>query len=97
MKKILLVLVFLSLLINVYYFALWTYSFYSFEQYDERLSHFGRYFPLVPPQENVWFLVLLTFLSILIVGIKDILRPRVRIAFVVVQAIAFALYLWSLL
>ncbi|RZL05307.1 MAG: hypothetical protein EOO89_26785 [Pedobacter sp.] len=97
MERILKYLTYLSLIINVYFYALWTYVCLLYDQYEQRTEQFSTYFPLVPPTNNILFLALLTFGSIMLMGLKRYLDGPKRIIFIVFQGLALLLYLWQLM
>jgi|GEM_PF-4919087 len=97
MKTILTIVVWMSLVLNVYYYSVLTYINLVFEDYKDRIDHSPAFFGHTPAMNTLLFLVLFTLLSIIIVAMNAIFTHRARVVFVVVQSIAFAFYLWQLM
>lgn len=97
MKTVLKMVALLSLLLNLYYYAVLAYIRSAFDSYQDRIDQFPNYFGHIPATNTLLFLAIFTLVSIILVGIKDIFKPSVRVVFAVVQAVAFAFYLWQLM
>src|SRR5690554_4302730 len=97
MKTILTIVVWLSLLLNLYYYAVIMYIAQAFDSYEVRTDQYPAFFGHTPATNTLVFLALFTLLSIIIVAMKDIFTHRARVVFVVAQSIAFAFYLWQLM
>lgn len=97
MKNVLKIIALLSLIVNVYYYAVLTYISLAYNSHGDRTDQYPTYFGHIPATNTLLFLVLFTLLSIIIVGLKDVFPHRMRVLFSAVQALAFALYLWQLM
>lgn len=97
MKTILSIVVWMSLLLNVYYYAVIMYVGLAFDSFTDRTDQFPAFFGHTPATNTLLFLALFTLLSIIIVAMKNIFTHRGRVVFSVAQTIAFAFYLWQLM
>ncbi len=85
----------LSILLNLYCWTLWIYSFNHFSEHRERVSFFLSFF--VSTEGLTFSMILLTVPSIVILAKKQLINKLVTVFLFIVQIMFLALNLFQLM
>ncbi len=97
LEKIFKALAYISVFINIYYYLLFIVVFNSNTSDQQQIEIFSSYFPLIPPVNNLLYLVIYTLMSIVIFGVYNYKFSALIKIITVLQSVFMFLFLWQLL